>query len=255
MNLRGPKIGIIIQARVGSTRLPRKVLKPLYQSKSILDIILSRFAAVPYPVILATSNVPADDAIAMLAEANGVTCYRGSEQNVLERFIKAAKLKDFDYVIRICADNPFLSKELFDDLLAEAQTAQFDFDYLSFAYLAKPTILTHFGFFVELVRTKALQRALKETNKTIYLEHVTNYIYQHPDRFKVKFVELDPSFVIDPNIRMTVDTAEDFELAVELYQTLMNTYGNVTLGAINDHLAKHPKLVERMKKQIQLNEK
>lgn len=253
--MRGPKIGIIVQARVGSTRLPRKVLKPVFQSKSILDIILERFSTVSYPLVLATSVAPADDDIVAVAEKHGVDCFRGSEQNVLKRFVDTTNRYGFDFVIRVCADNPFLSLGLFDQLMDEAEARAFDFDYLSFAYLSKPTILTHFGFFTELVRVEALRKALVQTSEAIFQEHVTNYIYKHPDKFRVERIELAADFVVDPNIRMTVDTAQDFDLASALYQKLMDTYGNIELDAINDYLAKHPQVLIKMKQQIQLNEK
>ena len=178
-----------------------------------------------------------------------------ASKTCFHRFVEAASQYKFDFVVRICADNPFLSLQKFEELIAHAEAARFDFDYLSFAYGPKPTILTHFGFFVELVRTEALRKALAQTNEKLYLEHVTNYIYKHPEAFKIKLVDLPLDFVVDSFVRLTVDTLEDFDLACSLYQTLMDDYNSVEIEAINTYLAKHPVLLTKMKHQIELNEK
>ncbi|MDB4710952.1 hypothetical protein OAF16_04405, partial [Flavobacteriales bacterium] len=101
--------GIIIQARTGSTRLPNKIILPFYKEKGILELIVERINKyTDIPIVVATTKNPKDDAIVKIASKNGVGCYRGSENNVLSRFIETAKKNNFKNIIRICADNPFL---------------------------------------------------------------------------------------------------------------------------------------------------
>ena len=105
-------IGIIIQARLGSTRLPGKVLKPFHGDKCILDIILDKLhQASDAQVIVATSTSKDNDALVEHLERNGELVYRGSENDVLDRFIKAAKEFHIDGIIRICSDNPFIDPD------------------------------------------------------------------------------------------------------------------------------------------------
>jgi spore coat polysaccharide biosynthesis protein SpsF len=104
------KIAIIIQARTGSTRLANKMLKPFYQNQTILQIIIENLKRdIDLPIILATTNNPNDDCLEQVAEENGIFCFRGSEENVLQRFIDAAHQYQVDVIIRVCADNPFLN--------------------------------------------------------------------------------------------------------------------------------------------------
>ena len=176
------KTGIIVQARSGSTRLPQKVVLPFYKGQSILQIILERLKGNKQqaPVILATTTAPGDDAVAEMGKAAGVEVFRGSEHNVLQRFIDASGAHDLDGVLRVCADNPFLHLASVETLLE----ANFTGDYLSFTLNGeKPTILSHIGLFTELTRRSTLLRARASTTDKLYLEHVTNFLYQRPAWF------------------------------------------------------------------------
>ena len=100
--------GIILQARTDSTRMPEKVILPFFQEKSILDLLLEKTKKLVAPVVLATTLNPSDDRICRLAEKHEVPVFRGSENDVLDRFIQAARKFGFSKIIRVCADNPFL---------------------------------------------------------------------------------------------------------------------------------------------------
>ncbi len=245
-----PTTGIIIRARTGSSRLPGKVVQTFIGVQSIIDILLEKLKILDLPLVLATTTNPQDDILEDVAKRHHVACFRGSEENVLLRFVEAARQFDFDFVVRVCADNPFLSRQLFGELYQKAVDSNFNFDYLSFAYQGKPTILTHFGVFVEMVRTAALEKALQATNEKFYLEHVTNYLYHHPAIFNINFFEMPADLFVHPGIRLTVDTAVDFAMAADLYDTLLQQYGHTEINAINAYLAQRPDLLEQMQLEI-----
>lgn len=215
------QLGFIIQARSGSTRLPRKMLLPFYSDKTILDILLQRInnSFPEIPVVLATSVNPKDKEIENIAKRNNVISFRGSEDDVLQRFIDAAKVNEFTAIIRICADNPFLSmaylKQLFD--YSKDKNA----DYISYkTSKGAPTIKTHFGFWTEYITLNALERIKSMTDEKLYHEHVTNYAYTNPNDFICDFLPIE-DFVEKSGIRLTVDTAADFANASKLYAQLL----------------------------------
>lgn len=216
------KILMLIQARVSSTRLPGKVLLPFYKGESILELILKRLRGelAEIPIMLATSDQPADDAIVRCCERLEVPVFRGDETDVLKRFIDATAGTAFEGVIRICCDNPFLLTAPVKTLLTQAEQNGAA-DYISFRDSHfTPAIKTHWGLFAEYVKIKALVEASRRTNDPLYHEHVTNFIYGHPEHFQVKLIPA-PAEIIDRNdLRFTVDTPEDFEVARQLFQLL-----------------------------------
>lgn len=252
-----PKTGIIIQARTGSSRFPRKVVQPFsdFSHLSIIAILLEKLKTTDLPVVLATTTHPQDDVLEAVANEHQIACFRGSEENVLSRFVEAAQQFNFEYVVRVCADNPFLSLQLFQSLYQKAIDSNFNFDYLSFSFQGKPTILTHFGVFVEMIRTDALKKALQTTKEKFYLEHVTNLLYHHPEIFHILLFEIPADLFPNPSIRLTVDTEADFTLAAHLYDTLLQKYGHTEIDVINAYLAQRPDLLERMRIEIAKNEK
>jgi spore coat polysaccharide biosynthesis protein SpsF len=111
-------IGIIIQARTTSTRLPNKVVMPFYDKKSIIEILIDRISAIHnYPIVLATTSNISDDVLINVAKSKGVQTFRGDEHNVLQRFIGCAEQYAFNSIIRVCADNPFLDVQLIEPMV------------------------------------------------------------------------------------------------------------------------------------------
>ena len=152
------KLGIIIQARTGSTRLPSKMILPFYGNDGILSILLSRLTQCKLAdsIIVATTSSSPDDAICDLVREHRVKCFRGDENDVLDRFIQAARYYGISKIIRICADNPFLDIESLDSLILASENI--DADYVSFCTSNHtPTIKTHFGFWAEYVTLAASQ--------------------------------------------------------------------------------------------------
>lgn len=212
-------LGIVIQARTGSSRLPNKILKNFYGEKTILDLLLEniKLKFSDMPIILATSTNQNDSILEEIAEKYSIDFYRGSENNVLSRFIDVGNRFKLTHIVRICSDNPFLNMSSIKSLIDILNSSEID--YLSFSnHLGIPVIRTHIGLFVEIVSLEALIKADKFQNETLYQEHVTNYIYSHPERFNV-VLKPSPSEVYNrDDIRMTLDDIEDFENLSELYK-------------------------------------
>ena len=246
--------GIILQARTGSTRMPEKVILPFYHEQSILDLLLEKVKTLGVPAVLATTVNPSDDRICSLAEKHEVPVFRGSGNDVLERFIQAARKFSFSKIIRVCADNPFLDLAGMKTLIAKSEESEAD--YLSFQLDGnKPSILTHFGFWAEAVRLDALEKAQQLTAEKLYHEHVTNFIYGNPALFNVKFIQADPLVFSRTDIRMTLDTPEDFEIQQKIFATIIKENPNFGIPEIVGWLDQHPEILELMKQEILKNQK
>jgi spore coat polysaccharide biosynthesis protein SpsF len=252
------KTGIIIQARLGSTRLPNKMILPFYEDKGILQIILERFLSVidisKTPIILATTVNPIDNEIKEMAESIGIQVFRGSELDVLDRFINAAEFAGISKIIRICADNPLLDVNEVQRLIKHSENS--DFEYHAYATNdLEPTILTSYGFWGEYVTLNALQKIVALTQDKYYLEHVTNYIYTHPDKFKICFSTISSEIDIHKNIRLTVDTKTDFALVKEIYRDLIDCNIPLNAEAIVRFIVSKPSWMEIMQTEIMANKK
>jgi spore coat polysaccharide biosynthesis protein SpsF (cytidylyltransferase family) len=248
------QLGIIIQARTGSTRMPEKVIQPFYRGLTILDLLLEKVKKLNLPVVLATTVNPLDDRLCKLAEKHGVPDFRGSEDDVLDRFIQSAHHFGFSKIIRVCADNPFLDLSALETLAD--QFNQSDSDYYGFQLDGnKPSILTHFGFWAEGVRLDALEKAAGLTTEKLYHEHVTNFIYGNPKLFNVQFIAADPIVFSRTDIRMTLDTLEDFEIQVKIVDEISKENVNFGIREIVRWLDKQPEILEKMKLEILRNQK
>ncbi len=202
--------GVILQARMGSTRLPGKVLR-LVAGRPLLEWCLLRLSSSQQcrRVIVATSTSPQDDAIAAFCDHRQVPCFRGSEEDVLQRYYDAARCYHVDPVIRVTADCPLIDADILDDMLRAYFTRQVD--YLS------NTLRRTFprGYDLEIFSFAALQSAQQQAQQPYEREHVTPFLYQHPQQFKLAGYE--NAFDASP-VRVTVDTAEDLQVVEEIYQ-------------------------------------
>ena len=245
-------ITFIVQARLGSTRLPNKILLPFYEDKSIISIIVEKLKRLPdSEVILATTNNDRDFPLVNMAESHHIKLYCGSENDVLNRFIEAARQYGAKKIIRICSDNPFLDEESIRTLIEEGE--QSSADYISFLVNDKPSIKTHFGFWAEYVTLDALEKVQMATQESIYHEHVTNYIYTHPNDFKIEWLKTPEVLQGREDIRLTIDTEQDFIDAQEIYKYYVDR--NMTIQDLVNYIDKNPRLIEKMKKEIKLNSK
>ena len=229
----------VVQARLGSTRLPGKILKPFYGNQSILDLMVHKISAISIiPVIIATTNSVINEPIEKKALALGVKCFRGEENDVLKRLIDVAEYFDIQGIFRICSDNPFL-----------------DVHYISFDIDGTPSIKTHFGFWGEFVTLDALKRVIGFTDDLLYREHVTNYIYSHPELFNIQWISGSPVVSKHHNIRLTIDTLEDFSVAQRIYRDLQEKRVEISIEVIVDYVRRHAEYIQLMKQQIKKNSK
>lgn len=248
------KFGIIIQARLGSTRLPRKILKEFYGEKTLLETVISNLQKVAgVKIIVATSVNPNNDELESFLNKRDITVFRGSEDDVLSRFIGAAEANGIDGIVRICSDNPFLDWHGVNALIEKAKIS--DADYIGFKINNTPSIKTHFGFWGEYVTLEALKRVAATTEEKPAHEHVTIHIYTHPDEYKCEWIEC-PNFLQDRNdIRLTVDNIEDFENAQEVFKTLYETNPDFGLEDVVKYIDEHTELRDSMKQMIENNQK
>ena len=248
-------IGIIIQARMGSTRLPGKILKPFYGGKTLLETLLENLHKVKgVKVIVATSvNENNDQLESFLRERNELV-YRGSENDVLDRFIKAAEENNVEGIVRICSDNPFMDWQGVAKLVEKAKTS--DADYIGFRINEKPSILTHFGFWGEYVTLNALKRVYSTTDLgTPAHEHVTFHMYKHPEEYKCEWIA-SPDFLEGrDDIRLTIDTPDDLQNALKVYSDLKSKDDNFTLKDVVEYLDTHEEIKQSMIKNIFQNKK
>jgi spore coat polysaccharide biosynthesis protein SpsF len=202
-----PRSGIILQARLASSRLPGKALAPI-GGRTILEHCLRRlmFAGVA-PVVLATTTRDDDDVLADAAHRLGALVFRGDATDVLGRFVAAADAFDFEYVIRATGDNPGTDIQAPGRLLAALRGSQADYVHES----GLP-----YGAAVEAVTRAALVRAADEATDLADREHVTTYVRRHTQLFRVLQVPA-PAPLRRPDVRLTVDTADDLEQVRRLF--------------------------------------
>ena len=187
----------------------------------ILEILLTRLNSnIDCKVIVATTNNELDNIIEEITINNGCLSYRGSENDVLSRFIDAAEKYNLKKIIRVCADNPFLDMESLKTLIKYSDNK--DEDYISFCTSnGTPTIKTHYGFWAEYVTLDALIKVNSLTDEKLYHEHVTNFIYTNKDLFSIDFIQI-PKWIEDKPIRLTLDTQEDFKMQQSIFKCVVN---------------------------------
>ena len=239
---------------MGSTRLPNKVLLPFYNGKCMLQLLVEKLKQIEgVGIIIATSEGKENDAIEDFCNVNNVICFRGDEQDLLKRFVDAANANNVEGIVRICSDNPFLELNSIKTLLSKANSS--NADYISFNIDGTPSILTHYGFWTEYTTLTALKKVLNITDEKYYHEHVTIYIYKHPDSFRIEWID-GPSCIKDhPNIRLTIDTMEDFENAQKIYAELCEDNPYPTIQKVVEYLDQHSDFYSTMAKQINQNTK
>lgn len=250
----GGKIVFVIQARLGSTRMPAKIIRPFYRGRSIIQLLLEKLKQfAECDIVLATPQDSSNDLLEQIATEAGIGCFRGSENDVLQRFIDVAESVKAQRIIRICSDNPFLNEEAIEQLLEKAEKSSAD--YISFWINETPSIKTHFGFWAEYVTLDALKRVRELTSESLYHEHVTNYIYAHPEEFVIEWIPASTCLEGRTDIRLTCDTPIDFQNTQEIYAKLIAEHPHPTIEDIVAYVDKHPQYLQTMKEEIKKNSK
>lgn len=205
------KVGAVIQARLGSERLPNKALLPLpfAGGPTLLGHVISRAKAAKSidTVVVATTKRSDDDAIHAFCQYNQVDCFRGSEENVLERFYTTAQKYKLDVVVRLTGDNPFIMPSTIDEAVTRHVAAGLDYTITEGLSL---------GTNVEVVSFSALERAASKATEAADREHVTPYI-RREQGFKKQSIKYSSAL---SSLRLTVDYPSDYALANLLYEKL-----------------------------------
>lgn len=234
-------VGVILQARTGSSRLPQKMLLPI-GGVPALEFLLNRLKKLPdaVKIIVATTTEPEDDALAEIAERCGVGIYRGAVNNVMERFWGAAQKYSLDTVIRICGDNVLMEVSEISRMIDIFQQSENEYMANSLPD-GTHLILTGTGLAVEIFRFTALQKAINSPLDNYHKEHVTPYFYENPELFKIAFSPIP--FQVYPEMRLTMDLPEDYEHI----QAIIEAVGShITISEINRYLREHPDILKEM---------
>lgn len=223
---------VIIQARMGSTRLPGKILMPLGKM-DVLTYVIARCTKIKgvSEVIVATSTLPQDDAVEKWCAKNNIVCFRGSENDVLDRFVQCAKAYEPDYIMRITSDCPFIDYEMASDMVELMEQHRKDIVLLD-GQLPR-------GLAVELISYESLLLINKEGLEERHREHVTYYAYEFSEQFESINYTV-PSNRNEPHLRITLDTEEDYALCLAMAEHFRNPL--VSSVEVIDYLLNNPEV-------------
>jgi spore coat polysaccharide biosynthesis protein SpsF len=225
-------ISAIIQARMGSTRLPGKVLMKLNED-TVLSLLIKqlKYSEFLTEIIIATTTNPEDDVIEEFAKSNNIKLFRGSSNDVLDRYYQCAKIFSLNHIVRITADNPLLDPKILDNIIKFYKKENFD-------YVNNVTKRTFpYGTEVEIFSFSVLEHMWKNAKTLFDREHVTPYIHNNPDQFKSRCIEntIDYSY-----LHWTIDFIEDFKLVQALTIKIKNR--PILLKNILELFVKEPEL-------------
>lgn len=225
------KIGVIIQARTGSTRLPNKVLLPL-GNKTVLENVVERikYCNLVDEIIVATTDSAKDNPIVELCTSNRIDCYRGSESNVLSRYYEAAKAYNLDIIVRVTSDCPLIDPKVIDELLVNLMDDQADYVTNSMPpSFARGLECSAFTF-------NALREAYLNATTDYHKEHVVIYIRENHEKFKIKNVKNSRD---DTKYRITLDELDDYKLLKIIYDDLYKENEIISVEQALTYIVKH----------------
>lgn len=236
------KVLCIVQARMDSERLPKKVIKPILNQPMIL-YTLNRLGKSKYidGIILATSQGNKEEQLVDIVSKNGYEVFRGEEDNVLKRYVDTYKKYGGDIIIRVTGDCPLIDPFIVDNIITFFLANNYDYVRLD----VPKTFIR--GFDVEVFSSKTLLKTWEEVssldNSNRYKEHVTLYIYENPDKFNIGFIKGNEFY--NKDYRLSVDTIDDFKLVETIFNHFKDEYieakkivkyldGNPDIASINE---------------------
>ena len=236
-------IGCIIQARMGSSRLPGKVLMESDDGRPLLYHVINqlRHCEKVKNLVIATTTNQEDDEIEKFANNNSVSIFRGSEKDVLDRYFQCAKKYSFSTIVRITADCPLIDPQIVDRVIEKFFSENYDY--------ATNTLIRTFpiGTDVEVFSFSVLERTWKNAQMPSEREHVTPYI-RNQGIFKTINVQNDKNI---SSLRLTVDRMEDFELIKQILKNI--SINPIHLGDVLELFSRKPELID-INKHIDNNE-
>jgi spore coat polysaccharide biosynthesis protein SpsF len=211
------KILTVVQARMGSSRLPGKVLLPL-AGLPLLARMVERVQRAPLAgtVVVATTTDPADDAIAQLCAAHGLNCFRGDALDLLDRHYQAARHYGADVVLKIPSDCPLIDPAVIDQVVGVYLTHPDRYDFVSNLH---PATFPD-GNDVEVMRFSALETAWREARRPLEREHTTPFFWENPERFRLANVAWESGLDYSMSHRWTIDYPEDYAFIAAVYDAL-----------------------------------
>ena len=232
------RVVAIIQARMGSTRLPGKVLREIAGETMLYHVVRrTHQAKLVNRVVVATTESSEDDPIIEECFKLQVPVFRGSTNDVLDRYYRAASKYQAHAVVRITSDCPLIDPETIDMVIRKYLDSDADYAALGIEG-GFPR-----GMDIEIFNFTTLEKTHMEAKKDYEREHVTPYIYQHPELFKIHFLEAKGKLRM-PAFRLTVDTEEDLRLMREIFKRLYNNRTVFSIEKVIDLLDEHPELLE-----------
>ena len=227
-------IGCIIQARMGSSRLPGKIMKKINGDTPMLKFQLDQleFSKNVDQIIIATTTLEPDNLIVDFCKKNNLECFRGESKDVLDRYYRCAKKFKLSIIVRITSDNPLIDPTIVDHVISRFIDS--DYDYMSTEVKKSPL-----GFAVEVFTFKSIKKAWEEAKLPSEHEHVTPYFYNNPDKFKIESVSQEKDL---SHIRCTVDTEYDFKLIEKIISKIETR--PIHLDHILDLFSKDTNLLE-----------
>jgi spore coat polysaccharide biosynthesis protein SpsF len=237
-------VGCIIQARMGSTRLPGKVMMTVDKKNPVLYYVISQLQHSKFlnKIVIATTDLKEDDKIVEFAQNLGIDYFRGSSSDVLDRYYQCAKKFSFSTIVRITSDDPLIDPEIVDQVIKKFYSGSYD-------YVTNTLPRTFpYGTETEVLTFEALHIAWIEAKQSYEREHVTPYLYNNPDKFKIG------SLIHSKNIsflRWTVDKQTDLELVRIIVSKIKKT--PILMDDIINLLTKEPQLIDINKDQISDN--
>ncbi|MFT4552878.1 MAG: spore coat polysaccharide biosynthesis protein SpsF [Chlamydiales bacterium] len=231
------EIVLIHQARMMSTRLPGKVLLEI-DGRPLIEYSLERLRQAPSicKIVVATTNNPKDEAIVEYCKSHDIDFYRGDEDDVLSRYYEAAKAYQADYIIRTTSDCPLIDPDVIEKIIK----AYFDAENADYASnMLKETY--PLGMCVEIFSMEILEEAYQKATERYEKEHVTPYIYMHPEKFSLLSVEQDEDLSFH---RWTVDTVQDFNFVEKVIFHLKEKENPFSMKTVLEILKEHPEYME-----------
>ncbi len=231
---------IIIQARLGSSRLPKKVMMPLKGSPLLLRMI-QRVTAVEIEcdLLVATTTNPEDDVIRDLCKKFNIPCYSGHPADLLDRHYQAALHEKADVVIKIPSDCPLIDPQVIDKVVGYYEDHMNDYDFVSNLHPATYPD----GNDVEVIPFPILEIAWREAVRPLEREHTTPFIWEHPERFRIGNVQWEAGKNFSMSHRWTIDYPEDYIFIKKVYDYLCRPESSIfSLYDILDLLKKEPML-------------
>ena len=236
--VREPRVVCIIEARFASTRLSGKVLKPILGEPMLARMIERVMRARTIDsIVVATSTSRADDAVAAAAAQAGAECFRGSEEDVLERVVGAARAYDAQVIAETTGDCPLHDPAIVDKVVADYLLGGADFVSNIHPYT------TPRGTDVRVFSADALAAIERTSNDPADREHVSLYFWEHPERYRLRNVATELSTAA-ASLRLTVDTQPDFDLVTAIYEELYPRNSEFTVADVITLMERRPELAQ-----------